>query len=321
MDQKAETTFQEWKEEKKQEWLEQEVKKGKDVNYEDLQNQEKDGKLLEWEKELVGNDKEIKEAIEEITENRIAINHVSYNPEDYVVNLARDIETKLKEIPREKEREKRRKFKEKEKEKAFQLLLQEWQEGEKSRIRNHEREKDRETDFAKSKQKHMQLDEEYDSEVERKRRKKDSERYKRYMEDKRKAREKERNEDEAERRKLDEEAKREEQNLVEEENEHQRRRTLEEQASSKFETDTNKSENKPTSFQAFKVPSISRGSKMIEGFGISDDEDIEEHHESKPLSRLDDSLSKTIKDIEMEARSKFTKEETKEIHPQEMYDE
>lgn len=228
IDLKSEDFIEEWREYKKEEWIQKQKKQGAEFDSEDFYNRERSGEIMEWEQEIIGDKDKIFEEIQEIIKRRELIDEVSTHTENYMKSLSRNTDYSVTEHPREKDRERRKKFREEEREKKYERLLEIWRDKEKERERERLRERERETKRQKEKQKLIQEDLNFDPAVDKKLRKKDPERYRRAQEERKRRREKEREEDELEREKEEEEKRQEELRRVRAEEEERRRKEREE---------------------------------------------------------------------------------------------
>ncbi|CDW73846.1 UNKNOWN [Stylonychia lemnae] len=201
-----------WKELKKMDWISQQEKAGNTIDNEDLEYKEQLGELMPYEQELIPSYDDVIIEINKTIENKDIIEQVALQQKQNDTNpLAKanlfdsDPFSKYKEHEREQRRERRAKNIEKEREAKFLKKVEEWLLREVNREKEKEREAEREKEKLKERQKLIELDLNYDSGEEKKRRKKNPKEYQRYLEERKRIRDKEQEDDEADRKKEAEE--------------------------------------------------------------------------------------------------------------------
>lgn len=249
--------------------------------------------------------------------------------------LTKNIETRLKEHPREKERDKRKKNRDKERERQYQKLLDEWNDKEKQRIKDKEREKERESEKTKQKQKKINEDLQFDPVAEKKRKKKNPDYFKRLLEERKKYRDQEREDDEVERKKEEETKAVEELKRIQLEEEIKKKKEWEEKnvftkAEEKLQTEYQPQQNSNrTIFLDSEGAHIQSDNMAIDKLlatqevnqtfkmeDIKDDEADQKKKKQTELPKLAESTEEAMNKIEAENRVKSQEEEERLVKAQ-----
>ncbi len=166
--------LKQWRESKKQEWMETLRRKGTEVNMEDIKRKEANREPLEWELQLISKDNEVRKAIFEIMTQKNEIEmyaKANDRPDEYLKDL-KDLSAnpfKLDfESEREKERERKRIERLKRREKLFKDDEKRWERHEEEREKESQKILQDEEENLKRKKRMIQKDLNFDLEEEKK---------------------------------------------------------------------------------------------------------------------------------------------------------
>ncbi len=176
VDSKTEEFLKQWREQKKQEWIDSLKRRGIDVNLDEIKKKENNKEPLEWELQLISKDNEARKLILEILSQRNEIENTSRQkerPEEFLKDL-KDLTTSSNpfsqhfESEREKKRQKKKIEKIEKKEKYYKEDLKKWERHEEERERELIKEIQEQEELIKKKKKLLEKDLNYDSEEEKK---------------------------------------------------------------------------------------------------------------------------------------------------------
>ena len=313
MDQKYEELLNDFKNYKRSSWIEKQNKNNINVDIEDLFNRERRGDLMEWEIELVGDKEIIFKRIKEVLANKDIIEEISSKKEDlHIPSIKEEIESKLKDHPRELDRSKRRQYREREQEKKLYKLSEEWRQHEKDKAYDIRREKEREKERQESKKRLIEKDKRYDYYEEKRKMKRDPEHYLKIKEERKKIREKESEDDLIESKKEMEEKRRNEEIKKKEEEETKKKKEYEEKRAFTLESEDNGITMTKQEFESINLSKVSiqveSKKEMIPALKDTDKPNKDEE-ESKKLTKLDQTLLQVMGKIGQENQDRLKEEE------------